>query len=518
MFKVEKWTHGHLCRILLWLLVGLGVLLRLAQYLYNRSLWVDEAALALNIRNRSFSELFYPLDYAQAAPIGFLIVEKLLYQTLGHSEYVLRLFPFLCGVIALFLLRKVAVDFLGEQAALISLGLFAVSSRLVYYASELKPYSSDVCIALLLYALTTSIRSKRFTIPRMALFGIVGGIAICFSYPAVFVLAGIGLSLTLFHLSRKEWAKVGYLSIPCGLWSAAFLVCYFLSIAVQTRDEAFYTYWSHSFMPIFPTSFSDPDWFVETFFGVLNPAGLILPGLAAFVFLVGCVSMFQRERTRLSLLLSPILLTLVASGLHKYPFADRLLLFIVPSLLLVVAEGAIYVREKTRSASAMIGLILIGLLCLRPFLAAGHRLFSPYTNEEIKPVLAYVKAHWQDGDILYLAPGARLAFEFYSEDYGFREGDYIFGTATGEQWSRDAEELGKLRGRDRVWIVFSHLHWESGINEEIMLLYHLDGIGSRLDSFRAPNAATYLYDLSTTVHSLCEGNGVRAAIRSPAAR
>lgn len=96
MFKAGKWTHGHLCRILLWLLVGLGILLRLAQYLYNRSLWIDEAALALNIRDRSFSELFYPLDYAQAAPIGFLIVEKLFYQTLGHSEYVLRLFPFLC--------------------------------------------------------------------------------------------------------------------------------------------------------------------------------------------------------------------------------------------------------------------------------------------------------------------------------------------------------------------------------------------------------------------------------------
>src|SRR5690606_12042987 len=59
------------------LVVVLGIVLRLRQYFANRSLWVDEASLALNIINRSFGGLTQPLDYNQGAPVGFLFIEKL---------------------------------------------------------------------------------------------------------------------------------------------------------------------------------------------------------------------------------------------------------------------------------------------------------------------------------------------------------------------------------------------------------------------------------------------------------
>jgi len=53
-----------------WLIIGLGIILRVAEYLPNRSLWRDEASLALNITNRSLFELLSkPLDYNQGAPL-----------------------------------------------------------------------------------------------------------------------------------------------------------------------------------------------------------------------------------------------------------------------------------------------------------------------------------------------------------------------------------------------------------------------------------------------------------------
>src|SRR5256885_16763608 len=49
-------------RQLVFLLVGVGIFLRVAQYLANRSLWIDEAWLALNLLSRSFEHLTKPLD------------------------------------------------------------------------------------------------------------------------------------------------------------------------------------------------------------------------------------------------------------------------------------------------------------------------------------------------------------------------------------------------------------------------------------------------------------------------
>ncbi len=52
-------------------LVIFGVLLAFTQFIYNRSLWLDEAMLALNIIHSNSQELLKPLTYRQAAPILF---------------------------------------------------------------------------------------------------------------------------------------------------------------------------------------------------------------------------------------------------------------------------------------------------------------------------------------------------------------------------------------------------------------------------------------------------------------
>ena len=118
-----------------WIIIGFGILIRLIQYLYNRSLWADEAVLALNIVNRSYLELLQPLDYDQAAPIGFLLVEKLAVQLFGNNEYALRLFPLFSGIISLLLFYQLAKRFIPKAAIPIALALFASLNYLVYYAS-----------------------------------------------------------------------------------------------------------------------------------------------------------------------------------------------------------------------------------------------------------------------------------------------------------------------------------------------------------------------------------------------
>src|SRR5437764_275507 len=72
----------------------------------------------------------------------------------------------------------------------------------------------------------------------------------------------------------------------------------------------------------------------------VDGGGVQAGGIAAVLFVVGVVAI-GRQRWPVALaLVVPGLLALLASGLHKYPFAGRLLLFLVPLMLLPVARGA----------------------------------------------------------------------------------------------------------------------------------------------------------------------------------
>ena len=132
-------------------LIGLGVLLRTAQYAGNLSFWVDESALALNIIRKSYGELLNPLDYHQAAPVGFLLLEKYVSLHLGIGEYSLRLVPFLSGIASLPVFHALARKSLPKAAIPWALFLFAIAGPLVYYSAEMKQYSSDVLVTMVIF-------------------------------------------------------------------------------------------------------------------------------------------------------------------------------------------------------------------------------------------------------------------------------------------------------------------------------------------------------------------------------
>ena len=57
--------------VLLFLVFILAIYLRTKVYLTNQSFWHDECALAWNILNKNYIDLFQPLRFLQAAPVLF---------------------------------------------------------------------------------------------------------------------------------------------------------------------------------------------------------------------------------------------------------------------------------------------------------------------------------------------------------------------------------------------------------------------------------------------------------------
>src|SRR3990172_3700270 len=237
-----------------WTLLLIGAALRLRQYLSGRSLWADEAMLALNIVNRDFMGLLKPLDYHQGAPIGFLWVMKIITLILGRTELVLRLFPFAAGILSLYLFYLLIRKITDRAGTLTALALFAVNPSIIYYSSESKQYIVDVAIALGLLALAYPVFSARENKQDLIRLGVGGIIALWFSHPALFVLAGMGVALVVQFLQKREYTSLRTMVIIALLWLADLGALYFISLRHFSRNEYLSAYWEDGFIPMPPWS------------------------------------------------------------------------------------------------------------------------------------------------------------------------------------------------------------------------------------------------------------------------
>jgi hypothetical protein len=496
-------------------------------------LWFDESDTAVDIISRPFSALIEPSpEWSSKYPYGYLLLIKSAVHIFGNSEYALRLVPLLFGIASVLLFYKVAKKHINPMAVLIALGLFAIIDPLIFQSSNLKPYSGDLICALTVFLWMGHIKSKKITIADIIFAGIMGASIIWFSHPSLFVLTGVGICLFVFSLRGKDWSKIRRLMIIYSMWAFSFIACYFLYIRNilsslgRSMDDLLVM--ERAFVSIPPKSLNDIKWIMDSFFEMFNnPAGIIFTGIAAFAFLVGCFSLFRENREKFYLFTSPIVITFLASILHQYPFKNRLILFLVPFILIFIAGGIEYVREKISVKSAIPGALLIGVLFVYPLSWATYHVKSPTNHEEIRSTLSYITNNWQNGDIIYVHYYAQYAFEYYTkhhpDKYLFDDGDYIVSIAP-RGWYRTwrkqhvdkyylpdtpirqtnteifktyIKDMDKIKGRNRVWVLFTSKIVKGGIQEEKFITFHLDTTGRRLDSFGNPGVgAVYLYDLS----------------------
>jgi hypothetical protein len=189
-------------KIAIYAIFALAVGMSLAQYLYNRSLNMDEAALALNIINKNFIELLSPMEMGQVAPILFLWIEKLFSLLIPNSEFGLRLFPLISFFFALFFFYKILKQELKSPVAIIvAFAGFAFLPTCYQYSSEVKQYMTDVMVLTAIYWFT--IKSYQNERQKWLTLGIAGVVAIFLSNVAPIILASVGLYV-IYELVREE--------------------------------------------------------------------------------------------------------------------------------------------------------------------------------------------------------------------------------------------------------------------------------------------------------------------------
>jgi hypothetical protein len=469
------------------LLVVAGAALRLWQYFGRASLWLDELGLAASILGRPFRALLgEPLLYDQVAPPGFLAAVRGVTAVLGDGELALRFVPLVGSLISLFLFVAVARRILDRPGALVATGWFAFGIPFVRYAAELKPYSTDVAVALLLTLVALELPDEGAPAGRFWRAGLIGAVAVAFSQPAVFVLVGIGAALAAERLVRGGPRALRPLLPTLGLWAVAALSAVVWALRRTTGETraVLERYWE----PAFP----DGTW--RNGFGALFFANQLrnfwsgsgmrfaVPLLFLALSLLGYAALWKRRRKSVLLLLGPAAVAAGASAAHLYPFEGRLILFLAPAFVLGAAAGASLVIERldrVRVPSPASAAVL-----LVPALLALGQDPPVYRHEETRPLFEQLARRRQPGDAIYIFYGASQALDYY----GPRTGIYPSGATVGGCHRGDLpgylREIDRFRGRPRVWILIAHS--QERLKEQVTIRAYCDRIGRRREGVAIP--------------------------------
>lgn len=507
MMEIQNGRGAKAADHLTWLAVALlliGAGLRVGQYAIGEAFWYDELALARNVVDKPIRELLTaPLDHHQVAPPGFLLIEKAAITVLGNNEYALRLFPLICALASLPLFADVARRTLPPGAGLLAVTLFSLSPKVISFGSQVKQYSTDVAAALLMVALTLRWWERRHAdhaVPGAALLGALGLAVVWFSQAAVFVLAGLGVALLFEAIHQRDHATLRSLAPIAILWGAGVLAAVALGLRSMSPSTHAYlqAYWAEAFMPLPPRSGDDALWLWRAFRGFFRYyLRYPLPGVCVLLMLLGAVTLVRRRRWHALVILAPLGAALVASAAHQYPFGERVLLFLLPGVLLLVVEGVDRVRYTLAGQWRPLGTAVVAVATA----AAAYTLYTyypEYSKKDIRDVLAYVQSHREPDDAVYVYYNAWHAVRYYGPRYGLPLRAVAIGDCPGENPRRLLGEIDQFRGRPRLWVVISHT--VGPFRERETMLGYLAEIGREQDSIvtgrSALSSSAYLYDLS----------------------
>ena len=399
-------------RMLTFVVIG-GAMFRLAVFLHAKSLFGDEALLAVNVVFRPLSDALLHLEENQVAPPLFLVLSKLSLLVLKNLELSLRLVPLLSGTAALWLIALVLWRLTPGWFAVGTTTMVALHFVHLKYSTMFKHYSLDFAVTLILLLIVSkwsqSLESRRralaaglpllILLSLTAIFGLFGLLVVSFwsaiaekrenpfIAPAVLGFSTVAVGGTLWLTTLRQYQAVGF----------------------------FYEFWKDGFPRGNPLCWAFRET-VEVFNYLVGYPPLQTPWF--IVCLVGLVALFLRRRDRTVAIFSVATITagLAAGFFSVYPFcAERVTLWLAPVALVCLTKGLESIWRfrptalfKPVAAALVLGLVLWTCATIR---MQGHELWRV---EEMRAVLTRLSQYEPEPSPTLVSKCASYAFRLYS--------------------------------------------------------------------------------------------------------
>jgi hypothetical protein len=406
------------------------VFLLLLSYFYNRSFFIDEAALGLNINTKSYSDLAKSLSNNQSAPILFLWISKTVNNILP-SDLLLRFFPLACSLLTILFLYKISIlteirAIVKDEKHFIFLFTSLLFCTIFYrYSTEFKQYSTELFTTVFLYWLLLQNKYSA------AYLWLILSIATTSISPILFVMCSASLVFDFNKINKKDYWVLCFL---IGLY----LLLFFLNLKIFFSNNSVRTYmlefWHFAFLPKDILSKNFFIWMLQrfsvinynlifyNFYNLVRIKYLLMP-LPFFLIifqLLGVYKLIKIKQWKILILLTlPILTHLGVSYFKLNPFDTRLLFYLLINILILTLIGVINTRFH----------IIKYLVVSSMFLS--FILNFPYQKEEVRNNLNYINKNISPGDIIYCFQDIKVVFDYYFYDklinLKINSNDVIFG-------------------------------------------------------------------------------------------
>lgn len=503
--KLEHKSFENILNLIFLITTLAGVGTSIFMNFVNRSLWVDEAALAYSFSTRSFWRLWDgAFEKNQLAPLGWLYFEKILAKLFGNTEFVIRIGSIMGFALTIILIWYLAKNCFHIQYPLGACAFYANMPFILKYSNVFKPYICDGFFVLSVIFLFYLYEQDKINFK-----GLAAGwaVLIWFANPTCFFEGGLLISEAIFVIMEKNWKKLKEIIIIGVTILSSFVIYYFFWLREVAVGSAMQDYWKGNNFPLIPTSLEDLSKMKSMALEIFGHIGTYqnLFFLCMIIALIAAV--IKKNKIGIGLYIG-ILITCFASYINMFPVEDRLWCFIYSLLIIICFYGFHIIMELNAELFSFVAgafaFILVyqntsnkiysGILFLT-MVAIGDMISKEtlgkfkihmiglltfvlvFSNDGILHYLDKENVYWKgeelNNEITYLEENIKkdeIVYVYSTDTSGFQykngygnpsigeyENNIIFGKGQFHKNSDCEEEIEKIISHNKVYIVASHI-------------------------------------------------------------
>jgi hypothetical protein len=457
MKNIEK----YIFYIIIIFIFLLGLFFRLKIYFFNRPLWLDECFIFENIYQKDFFGFFGELLCLQSSPPLFLCIEKVFMICWGIKEQVLRFFPFICSIFSIPCFYIFSKKFLQKHISII-IGniLFAVNIPILYYAQELKQYSSDIFCFMFLFLLLSNLTIINFKKKHIIYYSILTIIFPLLSIPSYFLITS-WIFIELITYKTECIKRLIAVNIPLFIMS----IFYCISTIIPQHNimvKYYATTWTPGFIS----------------FNINQNIKLLLHNLyyffepcnsALFLCILICLGVYlliKDKQKNVLLLFCSLFLILLFSLIKIYPLYERVCLYTVPILLVFIAKPFDLISTNKKVLSLILTIVFIISFNKYNFHffkdcynANIWKYSNPYPKQFINNFpnprkLMQILMNNYNNEIVIINNSSIYEFKYYKLYYNFQPADEIFMSNIKQSPLNYEKELDEITQSANNYIFF----------------------------------------------------------------